>query len=102
MEKHLLCMQKDQAQFSASAGEAEKAPCLELWRDATSQGWQYWAWGSMDSAGQLPMLGECLGKISYLKPDGVDNFTEHKQREYPKGTENGGEDKFQPRPDIIM
>lgn len=37
-----------------------------------------------------------------LKPDGIDDLTEHKQGEDPEGTEDGGENKLQPRPDIAM
>jgi len=40
--------------------------------------------------------------VTYLKPDGIDDLTEHKQGEDPEGTEDGGENKLQPRPDIAM
>lgn len=40
--------------------------------------------------------------VTYLKPDGIDNLTEHKEGKDPEGAENGGEDELQPGPDIAV
>lgn len=39
---------------------------------------------------------------SYLEPKGINNSTDGKQRENPEGTEDGGQEELQPRPNAVM
>lgn len=38
----------------------------------------------------------------YLEPKGIDYSADGKQRENPEGTEDGGQEKLQPRPNTVM
>lgn len=53
---------------------------------------------------KLPLFaqGRAQVPVTYLKPDGIDHLTEHKEGQDPESTENGGEDELQPGPDITM
>lgn len=60
-------------------------------------------WSSPTQGGNSPFAqGRAQVPVTYLKPDGIDHLTEHKEGQDPESTENGGEDELQPGPDVTM
>lgn len=56
-------------------------------------------WGGVLFCAKIAMGGN---DSRHLEPDGIDDFAEHEERQDPERAEDGGEEEFQPGPDVAV